>query len=194
MSRPTFTIIAGANGAGKSTLTSGNFDIFGSIPLLDPDAFANVIQSTETGIAALGAGREVVRLANEHLERRESFAVETTLSGKNYLRMMQYARGVEPGFEVFLIYIGTESVEINLARIAKRVLAGGHNVPEVDVRRRYVRSLQNLLVAAENADQVLLFDNSHELGYQPVALLGRSVRRWFRPLPAWSLELQTNFP
>jgi predicted ABC-type ATPase len=193
VSRPTFTIIAGANGAGKSTLTSGNLDIFGSIPLLDPDAFTKVLHSAGTGIAAIGAGKEVVRLAKEHLERRESFAVETTLSGKNYLQMMQYARGIERGFEVVLIYIGTESVEINLARIAKRVLAGGHNVPEVDVRRRYVRSLQNLPIAAGNADQVLLFDNSHELGYQPVGLLGRSVHRWFSPLPVWAVELQMKF-
>ena len=52
-------------------------------------------------------------------------------------------RGVDRSFEVVLIYIGTESVEINLARIAKRVLGGGHDVPEIDVRRRYLRSLQS---------------------------------------------------
>ena len=119
--------------------------------------------------------------------------METTLSGKNYLQMMQYARGVERAFEVILIYIGTESVEINLARIAKRVLAGGHNVPEVDVRRRYVRSLQNLPTAVENADQVLLFDNSKELGCQTIGLLGNSGHQWFRPIPVWAAELEKKF-
>jgi predicted ABC-type ATPase len=84
----------------------------------------------------MAAGKEVLRFAKEHLKRRESFAVETTLSGKNYLRMMRYAREIDQGFEVVLIYIGTASVEINLARIAKRVRAGGHDVPEMDVRRR----------------------------------------------------------
>ncbi|HET6181070.1 MAG TPA: hypothetical protein VFE61_29395 [Candidatus Sulfotelmatobacter sp.] len=64
--------------------------------------------------------------------------METTLAGKNYLRMMLDAR--VRGYEVVLVYIGTESVEINLARIKNRVLAGGHDVPEVDVRRRYERS------------------------------------------------------
>ena len=88
----------------------------------------------------MAAGKEVLRLAKEHLERKESFAVETTLSGKNYLQMMQYARGIDRGFEVILIYIGTEGVEMNLARIARRVRAGGHDVPEIDVRRRYLRS------------------------------------------------------
>jgi predicted ABC-type ATPase len=194
VNRPTLTIVAGANGAGKSTLTNGNLDVFGLAPLLDPDAFANVLHSTGTGIAAIGAGKEVIRLAKEHLERRKSFAVETTLSGKNYLQMMQYARGIDRGFEVVLIYIGTENVEINLARIAKRVLVGGHNVPELDVRRRYIRSLHNLPIAAGNADEVLLFDNSKELNCQPIGLLNRSMHRWFHPLPFWAMELQKRFP
>ncbi len=119
--------------------------------------------------------------------------METTLSGKNYLQMIQYARGIDRGFEVVLIYIGTERVEINLARIAKRVLAGGHNVPEMDVRRRYLRSLHNLPAAAGIADRVLLFDNSDDLGYQLVGLVGRGLPQWWcHPMPAWAAELQTR--
>jgi predicted ABC-type ATPase len=193
VSHPTLTIIAGANGAGKSTLTAGSPDTFSAIPLLDPDAFANTLRSSETGISAVAAGKEVLRLAKEHLKRRESFAVETTLSGKNYLQMMQYARGIDQGFEVVLIYIGTERVEINLARIAWRVRAGGHDVPEIDVRRRYLRSIQNLPVAAGIADRVLLFDNSDDLGYQPVGLLSRGSHQWFEPLPVWAAELRKKF-
>jgi predicted ABC-type ATPase len=190
VSRPTLTIIAGANGAGKSTLTAGNPGTFAASPLLDPDAFANTLRSSGTGVSAIAAGKEVLRLAKEHLKQRESFAVETTLSGKNYLQMMQYARGIDRGFEVILIYIGTESVEINLARIAKRVLAGGHNVPEMDVRRRFLRSLQNLSAAAGLADRGILFDNSKDFGYQLVCLLGRELPQWFPPLPLWAAEFQ----
>ena len=68
------------------------------------------------------------------MEKDESFVVETTLAGKHYLRMMVDVRN--GGFEVVLVCIGTENVEINLARIRNRVLAGGHDVPEGDVRRR----------------------------------------------------------
>jgi predicted ABC-type ATPase len=193
VSRPTLTIIAGANGAGKSTLTTGNPGTFAASPLLDPDAFANTLRSSGTGISAIAAGKEVLRLAKEHLKRRESFAVETTLSGKNYLQMMQYAKGIDRGFEVILIYIGTESVEINLARIAKRVLAGGHNVPEMDVRRRFLRSLQNLPAAVGLADRGILFDNSKDFGYQLVCLLGHELPQWFPPLPVWALEFQKRF-
>jgi predicted ABC-type ATPase len=69
--------------------------------------------------------------------------------------MMRHARGVERGFEVVLIYIGTESVEINLARIAKRVLAGGHSVPEGMSVAAIPVGYRNLPPAAEKADQVL---------------------------------------
>jgi hypothetical protein len=49
------------------------------------------------GLSTIAAGKEVLRLTKEHVERRESFAVETTLSGKNYLQMMQHARGIDRG-------------------------------------------------------------------------------------------------
>jgi predicted ABC-type ATPase len=194
VSQPVLTVIAGANGAGKSTLTAGNLDVFGAIPVLDPDVFANILHSSGRGISAISAGKEVLRSAKEHLRRAESFAVETTLSGKNYLQMMQYARGFDRCFEAVLIYIWTRSVEINLARIVKRVLVGGHDVPEIDVRRRYLRSLQNLPAAAGNADQVLLLDNSDDLGFQPVGSLGHSLRRWFSPVPVWATKLHLKFP
>jgi predicted ABC-type ATPase len=38
--------------------------------------------------------------------------------------------------------------------------ANGHNVPEIDERRRYLRSFENLPLAIKNADRVLLLDNS----------------------------------
>jgi hypothetical protein len=41
-----------------------------------------------------------------------------------------------------------------LARIAKRVRTGGYDVPDIDVRRRYLRSIQNLPVAAGIAYRV----------------------------------------
>ena len=98
------------------------------------------------------------------------------------------------GFEVVLVYIGTDSVEINLARIAKRVLGGGHNVPEVDVRRRYGRSLQNLPLAAQRADHVLLFDNSTEQGYQLAGIISQPEAQWFDPLPLWAAPLKRRRP
>lgn len=183
---PVFTLIAGANGAGKSTLTAGNPETFFPTSLLDPDSFARSL--TPKTSSPIAAGREVLRLAKEHLDRRESFTIETTLSGRNYLEMMVRARRL--GFEVVLIYIGTEEANINLYRIEQRVLGGGHDVPESDVRRRYKRSLDHLPVAVARADHTLLFDNSTESAYRLVGVLSLSSVQWFQPLPRWVAALR----
>lgn len=192
MNRPTFTLIAGANGSGKSTLTNSNPDIFASFPILDPDAIAKTIQSAVAASSAIAAGRRAVQIAKQLLHDGKSFAVETTLSGKNYLQMMLDARSL--GFEIVLVYIGTETVGINLARIANRVLVGGHDVPEADVRRRYQRSLKNALIAIYRADHVILFDNSTEQGYQLVGVIDRGQTEWLEPLPKWAAGLQRDLP
>ena len=189
MTSPVFTLIAGANGAGKSTLTSGNPEVFSPFPLLDPDTFRKPISPASTA-SSIAAGREVLRLAGEYLERHQSFSIQTTLSRKNYLEMMICARTL--GFEIVLVYIGTEKVEINLARIAQRVLSGGHDVPEADVRRRFGRSFKNLPVAIRRADHTLLFDNSAEQGYQPLGILSPATFQWFDPLPLWAINLKAT--
>jgi predicted ABC-type ATPase len=185
---PRLTIIAGANGCGKSTLTSRSSFIY-KTPLLDPDAISKALQPTIPGASAVAAARQVLVSAGEHIEKGESFAAETTLSGKSYLQMMVDAR--IRGFEVVLVYIGTENVEINLVRIRNRVLSGGHDVPESDVRRRYQRSFKSLLVAIERADHTILFDNSTEEGYRLIAVLGPSGSQWFEPVPDWAKASQS---
>lgn len=183
MSRPTLTFIAGANGSGKTTLTRWNPELFKEIPLLDPDAIANTLQTKTPALFPVAAARHVLETSRKHLEHSESFAIETTLAGKNYLQMMLEAR--TRGFEIVLIYIGTDNVEINLSRIANRVLTGGHDVPEQDVRRRYKRSFANLPTAISRADHSILFDNSTEDGYRLIAVLGTTGTRWFEPKPLW---------
>ncbi|HVW76634.1 MAG TPA: zeta toxin family protein [Alloacidobacterium sp.] len=188
MSAPVFIVIAGANGAGKSTLTHSPFPIFSQFPILDPDAIANKIRFSNEQASALLAGREVLQKIEFYLEGKQSFAVETTLSGKNYLRIMADAR--QRGFRIDLIYIGTRNVEINLARIADRVQSGGHNVPEPDVRRRYGRSFQHLPKACELADVVILFDNSDDEGYQLIGAGDKLGFQWMEPLPKWAVALK----
>jgi predicted ABC-type ATPase len=187
VTQPRLTLVAGANGSGKTTLTSDE-RFFRQIPLLDPDKISVTLQSSMPSTFPIAAARRVLESAKDHISRRESFAVETTLSGKHYLRMMVDAR--KRGFEVVLVYIGTENVEINLARITNRVLAGGHDVPESDVRRRFQRSFENLPIAMERADHTILFDNSTEEGYRLIGVLGASGRQWFEPVPAWARASQ----
>jgi predicted ABC-type ATPase len=184
VTRPKLTLIAGANGSGKTTLTRWNRELFKDIPVLDPDSIGKPLQPTTSIAFPMEGARQVLRSANDHLHRAKSFAVETTLSGKNYLRMMLDARRF--GFEIVLVYIGTDNVETNLGRIRARVLAGGHDVPEADVRRRYQRSLANLPLAVKRSDHTILFDNSTQEGYRLVAILGPAGNQWLNPRPDWA--------
>ena len=93
-------------------------------------------------------------------------------------------------FEIVLIYIGTENVDINLERIRNRVLSGGHDVPENDVRRRYRRSFANLRFAMERADHCILFDNSSEEGYRLIAVISETESKWFGSLPDWAEKMK----
>ncbi len=187
MKRPTLTFVAGANGSGKTTLTRWNSGPFREIPVLDPDTIGNTLQSSSTSAFPVAGARQVLKSANENLRKAKSFAIETTLAGKNYLRMMLEAR--TRGFEIVLVYIGTENVEINLARIRNRVLAGGHDVPEDDVRRRYVRSFKNLPIAIKRADHTILFDNSTEEGYRLIGILSAAENQWLNAPPSWAANL-----
>lgn len=143
MNRPFFTIIAGSNGCGKSTLTTNARDKFQQTPILDPDAIGRSLQSTlDSDVSNIEAGRRVLRLAEDFIQRRQSFTVETTLSGSTYLRMAAAAKAA--GFTLMVVFVGTESVEINIERIKGRVKKGGHDIPEDDQRRRFPRTLANM--------------------------------------------------
>jgi predicted ABC-type ATPase len=189
---PTFTVIAGANGCGKSTLTRWAKAFFQQSAVLDPDAIAVERQAeSNTKLSDIEAGKEVIRSANAFLTAKISFSVETTLSGGTYLRML--ARASRLGYRTRLFYIGTENVDINIARVKARVLMGGHDVPIVDQLRRYPRSFKNLLTAISLADVCVLFDNSTDAGHRIVGLklMGKEMFP-VEPLPVWAEFLKTN--
>jgi predicted ABC-type ATPase len=190
VSRPQFILVAGPNGSGKSTITSSGASLFSALPVIDPDALARTIQVDAKGSSALAAGRQALQKAANHLEAKTSFAIETTLSGHNYLRMMLDARQL--GFDVILIYVATNDSDINVARVNNRVLLGGHDVPEEDIRRRYERSLANLPIAISRADYALLFDNSTRNGFQLLALFDHGSARWLEEPPGWAAFLQNT--
>ncbi len=181
--KPTLTIIAGPNGSGKSTFTRSTQEALG-VPVIDPDSEARKLRPDNPEAAAIAGGRQAIRRARAYLENNESFAVETTLSGNTYLRMMAEAK--RRGWQVNLIYIGVDSVQTSIERVAQRVAAGGHNVAPEDIRRRYQRSLTNLSAALQQAERALIFDNSTAAGHQNLLTIenGRVIEQ-ARELPQW---------
>ena len=179
--RPSLFVMAGPNGSGKSTLTS--YGVAGNRPVLDPDAVAASLRPADIRAGAVQAARETIRQQQELLDRRESFAVETTLSGNRTLKLMDEAKA--RGYEVELHYVRLGTPQGSIDRVAERVARGGHDVPQEDIVRRYERSLENLPSAIEKADKTTLYDNSGRRT-EIVGHLDKEAFR-FRDPPEWAV-------
>ncbi len=160
MSNPTCWIIAGPNGAGKTTFALKYLpEVAGCRHFVNADLIAAGLSPLAPESELVQAGKLFMREIRQHIARRQCFGFETTLSGRSYLRLIEDLRA--DGWEVQLIYLALPEVETSLARVAERVAHGGHSVPEDVVRRRFPRSMHNLLHDfAEVASQTLCFLNS----------------------------------
>jgi predicted ABC-type ATPase len=119
------------------------------------------------------------------LDQRRSFAVETTLSGRRHLLLVERAKS--QGWSIGVVYIGLGSPDLAIERVRERVRQGGHNVPAADIRRRYQRGLGNLAIVYERADRLVVLDNSSarkrmkrvlEVNQGSVVFRQRRLPRW----------------
>ena len=183
---PVLTIFAGPNGSGKSSVI-GRVDFVGRDHLLEADAIAGRTHAVPPRLAAITAGREVLRRTQEYLKSGQDFAIETTLSGNWTTGAIKQA--LARHFFVRLVYICLDNPEQCIRRVQERVAQGGHNVLNDDVRRRYSRSLSNLKQFVNVANETLLYDNS---GPEPRLILeirsGHVVRK-SSDLPCWARNL-----
>jgi predicted ABC-type ATPase len=142
--KPTIYLIAGCNGAGKTTFAKEFLPKEAKcLRFLNADEIARGLSPLKPSTSAIQAGRLLLEQVDECLRRRETFALESTLSGKTYIRLFQ--RALKSGYEIELHYLWLSSPTQAIARVRQRVKLGGHHVPATDVRRRFRRSLAHLL-------------------------------------------------
>lgn len=177
-----YTIIGGVNGTGKSSLTGvlkTQTTELGVI--IDVDRI-----TAKAGVSAVKGGRMALERIRDCLSKNVSFTQETTLSGRKTEDTA--ARAKEQGYYVSLYYVGLDTPEECLARIANRVRRGGHDIPEEDVRRRFAGRWEAVEKILPYCDEAHFFDNDN--GFVEVAeyrngeLLLKGERR-----PAWITEL-----
>ncbi len=153
-------IIAGPNGAGKTTF-AGEFlpNEAGCPVFVNADLIAAGLAPFRPEHVAFKAGRLMLTEIHDHSRKGESFAFETTLSGSAYARIIPEWQ--EMGYRIKLFFLHLHSPELAIARVRQRVKAGGHNVPEHVIRRRFKAGLHNLdTLYKPLVDEWAVYDNS----------------------------------
>ena len=152
-------IIAGPNGAGKTTFARSFLPAEAQCPrFINADLIAAGLSPFAPDAAAIRAGRLMLTEISECATRGDSFAFETTLAARNYLRHIQRWRG--DGYHVKLFFLCLPSAETAIARVAARVRQGGHNIPEAVIRRRFAAGLRNLAEYKAEVDTWAVYDNA----------------------------------
>ena len=165
MRNKTFYIIAGANGSGKTSFAK-SYAMLNKLHFINADEIAKRYDPNDLQKYKVKAGKEFFEQLKEYLYgKNESFIIETTLSGRYLEAVIKKAK--KQKFKIVLIYLFLESSKENIFRVKHRVLNGGHNVPEVDIIRRYKRSKKLFWkLYKDMVDDWLLFfngDDSYEL-------------------------------
>ncbi|MCC2869725.1 MAG: hypothetical protein LK562_18515 [Candidatus Accumulibacter phosphatis] len=155
-------IIAGPNGAGKTTFALEYLPtVVGCSHFVNADLIAAGLAPLAPERELLAASRIFLRELKTRIVAGESFAFETTLAGRTYLRMVDRLR--RDGWRVDLIYLALPSAEMSKLRVAERVAHGGHAIPEADIERRFPRSLRHLLDDfSQRVDRCICFMNDGE--------------------------------
>ena len=139
---PRVLILAGPNGAGKTTFAREFLPAEAACPhYVNADLIAAGLAPFAPESAALAAGRLMLQEIERHTQARHSFAFETTLSGRAYAKAIRRWKSL--GYRVELFFLSLPSVEYAVARVAQRVLQGGHDVPADVIERRFHAGLRN---------------------------------------------------
>jgi predicted ABC-type ATPase len=161
--RARIVVAAGTNGAGKSVIAGEFLAARAEGTYFNPDLAAKAIaekdgiQLAEANVRAWNHGFE---LLNHSIERNEDFSLETTLGGNSITQALM--RAAASGIEVFIFYVGLDSPDRHIARVAARVIRGGHPIAAEKIRERYSKSLANLIKLLARASAVRIYDNSEE--------------------------------
>ena len=167
---PQLIVLAGPNGAGKSTLAPHLLrDTLGINEFVNADKIAEGLSGYSPEGVAVEAGKIMLQRLYELMERGRSFAIETTLSGRSWLKLFRKSQE-EYGYQVNINFIWVRNVQICVDRVNQRQKHGAHDIPEKTILRRYNRCL-NIFVNEYShlADQWRFLDNTQPSSVELIA-------------------------
>jgi predicted ABC-type ATPase len=160
---PLLIVIAGPNGSGKTTITSEvlKSEWMEDAVYINPD---NVALDEFGDWNAPEAVKKAAIYCEEWREKclanGESLIFETVMSTPGKLDFIRRAKA--SGYFVRVFFVSTSNPTINAARIAGRVMKGGHDVPISKIISRYSKSIANCKVIGGEVDRLYVYDNSRD--------------------------------
>jgi predicted ABC-type ATPase len=190
-------VLAGCNGAGKSSVLGRDIALVGG-HFVNPDELTKHVLDRDDKLNPAEVNSQVWYQMRDRLRdainEGTSYAFETTLGGNTITALLLEA--IAAGREVHVAFVGLETVELHIERVARRVEQGGHDVPEERIRARYNSSREHLIQLLSGARNVWVYDNSTESDptdsdLEPKLLLhtesGRVIDHSpFEGMPAWA--------
>ncbi len=151
-------LIVGPNGAGKTTIAEQVLTQTAlAAPFVNADVIAEQRWPGHTQRHAYDAARIAERTRAALIEARRPFIAETVFSHESKLELIRSAKAA--GYTVAL-HVVLVPVELCVARVRRRVAAGGHPVPEEKIRQRYERLWPLVRVAISLSDSASVWDNT----------------------------------
>ena len=145
--KPELIIIAGPNGSGKTSVTKQflHHEWAEGTTYINPDEIANnMFGDWNSSEAVLKAAKYCTEWRSRCIEERASLVFETVMSADEKVEFILNAK--KQGYFIRLFFISTSHPKINAARIADRVMKGGHDVPIKKIISRYYRSIENCIL------------------------------------------------
>ena len=193
LTKPVLCVVAGPNGSGKTSTTIQllSNEWTESCLYINPDNIAQEkFGDWNSSEAVLKAARYSTELRYKCLESKQDVVFETVFSSDEKLEFLKKAHRM--GFFIRFFFVCTDTPEINVARITKRFLEGGHEVPISKIISRYYKSLVNASEAISFVDRAYIYDNSIEdhlprLLYRTVD--GKVFKQYIDDVPEWAKQL-----
>lgn len=183
---PLAVFLIGTNGCGKSSLR--NYLNLADIQTnIDPDVLNRIYKNKYPQTYQIEAGKKALKMYDDALDNKLNICLESTLAGRGTMARIKAAKGA--GYYTIGFYIGLNSVELNLERIAMRVARGGHDIPEDTVRRRFYESADNLVKIKDNFDMLHVIDNSEAFFSLQYSITDNQITSHVRILNNWASKL-----
>ena len=191
--KPVLIVIAGPNGSGKTSVTSKilHHEWMEDSVYINPDIVAQErFGDWNSKEAIMQAVKYCEDWREQCLKKKQSLIFETVLSADDKIDYIERAKNA--GFFVRLFFVCTKSPIINAARIAQRVIKGGHDVPITKIVSRYQKSILNCKYISTKVDRTYLYDNSVDNAEQRLLIRlsdGIIVKRYVKQLPEWARQI-----